>query len=159
LNTAIHNSIAAGVTYVVAAGNDAMDAASFSPANHPEVITVSAIADSDGACGGLGASTSYGADDTFATFSNYGSLIEIASPGVRIYSTYKGGAYATLSGTSMSSPHVAGAAAQYLATDPGATPAQVAAVLISVGTPQSDACGFSGDPDTFAEPLVDAAGL
>jgi subtilisin family serine protease len=52
LNTAIHNSVAAGVTYAVAAGNSSKDAATFNPANHPDVIAVSAIADSDGRCGG-----------------------------------------------------------------------------------------------------------
>ena len=80
------------------------NAASFSPANHPSVIAVSAIVDSDGKCGGKGISTSYGADDRFASFSNYGSVVDLAAPGVSIYSTYKGGTYATLSGTSMASP-------------------------------------------------------
>ena len=100
LNTAISNSVKAGVMYVVAAGNSNKNAATFSPANHPSVITVSAIADSDGKCGRLGPPTSYGADDFLASFSNYGSLVDLAAPGVNIYSTYKDGTYATLSGTS-----------------------------------------------------------
>lgn len=87
LNTAIHNSVVAGVTYVVAAGNSAKDASTFSSANHPDVITVSAIADSDGKCGGLGPATTSGNDDSFATFSNYGPTIEIAAPGVNIKSS------------------------------------------------------------------------
>ena len=99
LNTAISNSVKAGITYVVAAGNSGKNAASFSPANHPSVIAVSAIVDSDGKCGHSGTSTTYGGDDRFASFSNYGSVIDIAAPGVSIYSTYKGGTYATLSGT------------------------------------------------------------
>ncbi len=57
LETAINNSVAAGVTYVVAAGNSHKDALTFSPANIPNVIAVSAIVDTDGKCGGIGQST------------------------------------------------------------------------------------------------------
>jgi subtilisin len=159
LNSAIANSVASGVTYVVAAGNSGMDANSFSPANHPSVICVSALADSDGAAGHLGAQTGYGADDTLASFSNYGSAVEIAAPGVNIYSTHLSGGYATMSGTSMASPHVAGAAALYAASHPGATPAAVKAGLLNVAWPQSSASGFTGDRDPYAEPLLNAAGL
>ena len=68
--------------------------------------------DTDGKCGGLGASgsSSFGKDDNFASFSNYGPKIDIAAPGVNIYSTYKGSSYAYASGTSMATPHVTGAA-------------------------------------------------
>jgi subtilisin family serine protease len=180
LDAAISNSVAAGVTYVVAAGNSAKDASTFSPANHPLVITVSAIADSNGRCGGGGPSTGYGDDDTFASFSNWGSPVDLAAPGVNIYSTYLGskenpnGGYATMSGTSMAAPHVAGAAAQYLASNPSATPAAVREALRANGIPQSIACvgstgngGFTGDPDhapgddtsALAEPLVYVPGL
>ena len=75
LHTAIINSVNAGVTYVAAAGNGAADAASFVPASFLEVITVSAIADSDGKCGGLASST----DDTLATWSNFGPVVDMAS--------------------------------------------------------------------------------
>jgi len=176
LDAAISNSVAAGVTYVVAAGNESADAAGFSPANHPDVIAVSAMADSDGKCGALGPRTSYGRDDTFASFSNFGARVAICAPGVNILSTWMGnkkspsGLYATASGTSMASPHVAGAAAQYIAGKPGSSPAAVRAALILAATPQSPVTptpdptgrlrgGFSGDPDSIPEPLVDAAGL
>jgi subtilisin family serine protease len=156
------------VTYTVAAGNNAEDAGSFSPANHPDVITVSAIADSDGKCGGLGSSTSYGADDTFATFSNYGSAIELAAPGVKIYSTYKGDSYATMSGTSMAAPHVAGAAALYKALNPTASPSEVLGALSASASTSSTVCDtalneghayFTGDKDSSAEPLLHAGTL
>ena len=160
---AINNSVDAGVTYVVAAGNSASNAKAFWPASNKNVITVSALADSDGKCGGLGSSTSYGADDSLATFSNYGNAVDIAAPGVSIYSTYKNGGYATGSGTSMSSPHVAGSAAVFISNNQGASPAEVKTALISSGVQQSAQCtvslndgngGFTGDPDSSAEPLV-----
>lgn len=167
LNTAISNSIKAGVTYVVAAGNDNKDAASFSPASHPEVMTVSAIADSDGKPGGTGPQTRHGKDDSFASFSNFGEVVDIAAPGVDILSSYKANDYGTLSGTSMSSPHVAGAAALYVAqngrdinNDGAINENDVALVregLIRNAIPQSDSNGFSGDRDSFAEPLASAA--
>ena len=162
MNTAITKSVAAGVTYVVAAGNSAIDASTFSPANHPDVIAVSAIVDTDGKCGGLGSSTGYGADDTLATFSNFGSTVDMAAPGVNIYSTYLSGTYATMSGTSMASPHVAGAAALYKSTH-AATPLQVLAALQSSGSTSASDCVasnnngfgyFTGDKDAFKEPLV-----
>ncbi|MDO8609377.1 MAG: S8 family serine peptidase, partial [bacterium] len=78
LHKAICNSTNAGVTYAVAAGNSNADASTFVPAAYNDtVITVSALADSDGQSGGLGSSTSYGADDTFASFSNYGSVVDL----------------------------------------------------------------------------------
>jgi subtilisin family serine protease len=147
-----------------------MDAAGSPPANVPGVITVSAVADTDGACGAFGPASGHGPDDSFASFSNYGATIEIAAPGVSIYSTYKGGGYTKLSGTSMASPRVAGAAAQLLISNPSLAPGDVRALLPALGTAQSpvmptpDATGrlrggFSGDRESYAEPLLDAAGL
>ena len=118
LETAINNSVAAGVTYVVAAGNSHKDALTFSPANIPNVIAVSAIVDTDGKCGGIGQSTKYGKDDTLASFSNYGRTVKMAAPGVNILSTFKGHSYSTLSGTSMAAPHVTGAAATIQSLSP-----------------------------------------
>ena len=104
-----------------AAGNDHTDVAHYSPADFNNVIAVSAIVDTDGKCGGLGPSTQYGPDDSLASFSNFGQQISMAAPGVDILSTYIGGGYATVSGTSASTPHVSGAAALVKAFYPTAS--------------------------------------
>ena len=137
-NDALHKAICrardAGVTIIVAAGNSGANTNNYVPASYDDaVITVSALADSDGKLGGLGAALSYGADDTFATFSNYGSAVDIGAPGVNIYSTWIGNTYKTISGTSMASPHVAGAAALYIATHPTAQWTEVKNALVSAG--------------------------
>lgn len=153
LHQAICRSVAAGVTYVVAAGNATDDAANHVPAAYDEVITVSALSDSDGKPGGTGGAPSCRTsekDDYFATFSNFGVDVDIAAPGVCILSTWKGGGYNTISGTSMASPHVAGAAALYIATHPSATPAEVRDALIAAQEPGP----IPGDPDTFKEGIV-----
>lgn len=160
LDTAIANSVAKGVTFVAAAGNDGRDASSYSPANNPNVITVSAIVDTDGRCGGWAGSSQYGKDDSLASFSNYGSVVDIAAPGVGVKSTYDGRTYATMSGTSMAAPHVTGAAALYMSNNPDATPSQVMSALTTMGSIPSTVCDgkghgyFSGDTDGYNEPLL-----
>nr|MBA2454362.1 S8 family serine peptidase [Chloroflexia bacterium] len=152
IHQAICNSVAAGVTYTVAAGNDGKDAAGYFPAMYDEVITVSALVDTDGKPGGLGAGTSAGADDTLASFSNFGADVDVIAPGVNILSTVPGG-YASYSSTSMASPHAAGAAALYLVANPSSSPAQVRNGLMSTGSSSA----WSGDRDSSKEPLIDVS--
>jgi len=141
LNAAVENAVSKGVVFVVAAGNDRADACSQSPASAPNAITVSALDDRDGISN----------NDPFASFSNYGSCVDMIAPGVYILSTWKGGGYNTISGTSMASPHVAGAAALYLASNPGSSPADVISTLQEAGNLDWN---VSTDPDTLNEKLV-----
>jgi PKD repeat protein len=121
LRDAVENSIAAGFSYSVAAGNGDPyfgfpdDACYYSPANAPNANTVGATK----------------ADDNEAEFSNYGACIDILAPGYDIRSAWSSGdnAYLNASGTSMATPHVAGALALYLTANPTATPAQASQAL------------------------------
>ena len=167
LHFAICRSTAAGVTYVVAAGNEGYDydyaAAPDTPASYPEVLTVTAVADSDGLPGGNGGLPTCRTgevDDRYASFSNYatGSVAAahtIAAPGICIRSTASNGGYTTMSGTSMATPHVAGAVALCLAEEgipgpcAGMTPAQIIDKMRSIAQSQtlsSPTYGFTGDP-------------
>jgi len=138
IQRAVCGVVARGVTVVASAGNDARDARLEEPALMPEVITVSAMADSDGRPGGLGPAfvcLPEERDDTFAFFSNFGPAVDIAAPGVCVNSTFIGSQYATDSGTSFSAPLVSGAAALYLSRHPNASPAQVRAALLARAEP------------------------
>jgi subtilisin family serine protease len=153
------DAVSAGVTVVVGAGNSDLDAAGFVPASYDEVITVSALADSNGVGGAPGPDTSDGGpDESLATFSNWGADVDIAAPGVDILSTLPTGSctyctpvgYGTGSGTSAASPHVAGAAALYLANHPGASPAQVKAAILAA----REDVALPNDPDGINEGVL-----
>jgi PKD repeat protein len=120
LDNAVANSIAAGVTYAVAAGNSNANACNYSPARVASAITV-------------GATTS---SDARASYSNFGSCLDIFAPGSSITSAWRTSNTATntISGTSMASPHVAGVAALVLQGTPGASPASVTSAITSNAT-------------------------
>lgn len=157
MHQAICNSVAAGITFVVAAGNSDVNSSGFAPAAYDEVITVSALADFNGAPGGGAASTCRSdVDDTIADFSNWGADVDIMAPGVCILSTWTGSSTNTISGTSMASPHVAGAAALYKATHPTATPSAVKSALQAAG---NTGWNTSGDTDGIQEKLLNVSGF
>ena len=126
LNSAVESSIAAGVVYAVAAANYSADACNYSPASATNAITVAAST--------RDITSTY---DTQASYSDYGSCVDLFAPGSAIRSTFNASdtATAVYSGTSMASPHVAGVAALYLSAHSSATPGQVAAAIVSGATP------------------------
>jgi subtilisin family serine protease len=158
MHRAVCRLVGSGVTVVAAAGNNKFNAARLVPASYNEVITVSALADSDGRPGGLGGKAcyswgSYDKDDTFANFSNYGADVDLIAPGKCILSTVPGG-YGFLSGTSMAAPHVTAAAALYKASRPDSSPSQVKRALQEFGNRNWK---VGTDPDNTHEPLLDVS--
>ena len=150
-----------GVTLVASAGNDCVNANRVAPAAFDEVITVSAMIDTDGIPSGYGgyftvpggcAANTPLYDDTFAAFSNYGADIDLAAPGGPITSTSIGTSDTTELqwGTSFAAPHVTGAAALYKAAHPSATPADVRTALIA----EREQVALPGDPDGINEGVL-----
>ena len=133
VNDAVARAVTAGVVMAVAAGNSNMDACSTSPASAPSALTV-------------GATDSY---DSRASYSNYGSCLDVFAPGTGITSAWVGSnaAYATISGTSMASPHVAGVAASILGANPTYTPAQVRQAIVDSATQNVVASVGTGSPN------------
>ena len=121
LERVIRQAADAGILFAIAAGNEGENSDNYSPArvNHPNVFTVSAM----------------DRNNQFASFSNFGSSVDVCAYGVRITSTYKDGRYATLSGTSMATPHVAG-------------------LLLIRGSSLPTRGFVTGDPDGKADPVA-----
>ncbi|MFG2040415.1 S8 family peptidase [Dactylosporangium sp. NPDC048998] len=133
IDNAVTNSVNSGVTYAVAAGNDGLNACNYSPARVSSAITV-------------GATTS---TDARASYSNYGTCVNIFAPGSSITSDWNTSDTATntISGTSMATPHVTGAAALVLGANPSYTPAQVSSYLTSNATSGVVGSPGSGSPN------------
>jgi subtilisin len=158
---AICNATAAGVTFVVSAGNGTGDLGKTIPAAYNEVLTVTAMSDTDGKSGGLGAAPSCKTgekDDSYATYSNFAvsaaaQAHTIAAPGTCVVSDKPGGGTATYYGTSQASPHAAGTVALCLGNGglagpcAGLTPAQVIQKVRSdAAAGATTSTGFAGDP-------------
>jgi hypothetical protein len=144
LDTAVRNSVASGVSYAVAAGNDNADACAYSPARVAEVLTVGATRP----------------DDSRASFSNKGPCLDLFAPGEVVLSAWHTSdtAFAYNAGTSMSSPHVAGVAALYLGDNPGASPNAVANGILSTATSGRLTGIGSGSPNLLVYSLLSGGG-
>ena len=136
LNDAVADAVNDGVTFCVAAGNESTLASTKSPASEPSAITVGATA----------------SGDIWASYSNYGSVVDILAPGTGIYSAWKSSttSYYTISGTSMASPHVAGVAALYLAANPGSAAGTVRNALVN----NAPAVSVAGLPSNTTNKIV-----
>jgi subtilisin family serine protease len=141
LDQAVTNSVASGVTYAVAAGNDNANACNYSPARVAAAISVGSTS--------VANQGKFNEMDARSSFSNWGKCVHILAPGSLITSAWKGTTTAinTISGTSMASPHVCGIITLYLEANPTATPADVKAALVGKATPNvvNLACPATGD--------------
>ncbi|GAB3383978.1 S8 family peptidase [Lysobacter fragariae] len=143
VDAAVNRLVNAGVTAVVAAGNDNDDACNYSPARASLAFTI-------------GSTTS---SDARSSFSNYGSCVNLFAPGSNVRSAWNNGDTATnvISGTSMATPHVVGVAALYLANNPAATPSQVTTALLN-GASANRISDVMGSPNRLLYSVVSGGG-
>ncbi len=143
LDDAVRNSVASGVTYAIAAGNSNANACNSSPARVSQALTV-------------GSSTN---TDARSSFSNFGTCVDLFAPGSNITSAWltNDTATNTISGTSMASPHVAGAAALYLALNPAAPPATVNAAIVDNASVNKLSSIGTGSPNRLLHSIFGGA--
>ena len=144
VNNAVQGAVAAGVVFAVAAGNENTNACNRSPASAPDALTVGATTGSD----------------SRASFSNYGTCVDIFAPGTSITSSTMNSttSYGSWSGTSMASPHVAGVAALYLEANPGANPSQVGGAITGQATAGVVGSAGTGSPNLLLYSLLSSGG-
>ena len=143
LDAAVAGSVASGLPYVLAAGNSNLDACNYSPGRVPSAITVAASDQSDAR----------------AFFSNFGSCVDIFAPGMWVVSAWitTDNTYASLNGTSMASPHVAGVAALLLEQDPSLPPSQLATLITGASTTGVLTSIGVGSPDRLLYSRIETA--
>ena len=144
LDTAVNNSIASGVSYAIAAGNSNANACNSSPARVANAVTVGSTTNTDAR----------------SSFSNFGTCVDIFAPGSSITSSWSTSDTATntISGTSMATPHVAGALALYLQTNPGASASTAAGALIANSTPNKVTNPGTGSPNRLLYSIFGGGG-